>query len=798
MSGKSGVFPWNTLGLDGPASDKQIRKAYASELKALDRQADPEAFQALRHAYEFARQMAADNESDQVQSHRDAIRPEPPEVEEGKATAEDDTPKRQEPVSSTDHNDTESIELPGPVASAAAYQDLLARMRYLIESRDYDVTTWTSLLNDRLLDDLSSGHDFERALVICLSENEFSGRDEIKKFISAGKEWVELIERRYGWIEDGLKFERQFPAHMKLRRAMVAKREILNGDGQKATVLVQTPSVPFDERVVNLVLQPKIVWSAFAAACFAWIRVFQPSESMFIVGPVLLAIGSLFAFGWVFKRFEQPVVTLSSLGNWKLAFLGKYLVGRGLAHLVVGVFAWACFLTMCVFLFAPTEAPRNAPRIHFHDTDRFARVLRQLDTEGENGRLTRHAKQLISEYDPKSQSVDEFLTKLGTPYPLIAFDQFRDRYDIEKKETWELDISAQGDPSPVRAKMMVSCRRTGRCSALIETGALIQVEALAPHVNIISRRLADTPIVQLRADEGDQKHLEPSVLFDTKMDFIVNADTGKLKNWFNRNVNRFSFETLEATAKVTAPTGESILTLTVGLAKPGEIGWRVKGCVASVLSHFEYKPVFEINQNKDALVEDLCSVREEQLILLMRACPQPPGAERTLCPRRTLPVEYERAENSSSHALRTEYFIDPSVPAVHDGVFQEVLDTDGDRFVLAFLDRWSGRTPRMDASTRRKRSEEISDQIIRDYLTVFWNTTLPDSLASYLVEYPEIHDTRTAPTEHTLKEAVRRQPQLTRYYRVDEKAAHAILVDMFAFLSRMKMLRHETIPMRVN
>lgn len=794
MSGKPGVFPWNILGLYGPSPDKEIRKAYARELKSLDRQANPEGFQVLRQAYEFARQVAANDAADQAQSNENAIRPEPPADEEGTATVEEDTLKPQE---STDHNDIEFTELAGPVASATAFQDVLARMRYLVESRDYDVTTWTNLLNDRLLDDLSAGQEFERALVMCLAENEFSGRDEFKKFISADKEWVELIERRYGWMEDGLKFERRFPGHLKLRRAMVAKRELLNKNGQKTAVQYQTPKVPFDERLLNIALQPKVVWGAFAVACFVWIYVFQPIEQIFIVGPVILAIGSSFVFGWIFKRFEQPVITGLSLERWKLVFLSKYLVGRGRAHMVVSVFAWACFLTMGVFLFAPTEAPRNAPRIHFYETDQFARVFHQLDTEGDNGQLSRHSRQVISDYDPQSQSVGELLTQLGTPYPLIAFDQVRDRYDIEKEPDSELLFNAVEDLEPVGAQMMVSCRRTGRCSALIETGALIQVEAFASHVDIVSRRLADTPVVQLSADEGDRKHLEPSVLFETKMDLAINANTRRLSSWFAGSVNRFSFETLEASAKVIAPEDESVLTLTVGLANPSEIGWRALGCTTSIQTLYEYQHIFEINHNNEDLIEELCSVREEQLSLSMRACPQRSGAKRALCPRRMLPVEYVRTESSSIQATRTEYFIDPSVPAISGGIFQEALDTDGDRFVLAFLNRWSGRTTQMGASTR-KRAEEISDQIIRDYLTVFWDTTLPDSLASYLAEYPEVQGERSAPTERKLERAVRRQPQLTRYYRVDETAAHAILVDMFAFLSRMKMLRNETMPVHLN
>lgn len=49
-------WPWNELGIEAPPrSVRDVKKAYARKLKSIDPESQPEAFQGLREAYEYAR-----------------------------------------------------------------------------------------------------------------------------------------------------------------------------------------------------------------------------------------------------------------------------------------------------------------------------------------------------------------------------------------------------------------------------------------------------------------------------------------------------------------------------------------------------------------------------------------------------------------------------------------------------------------------------------------------------------------------------------------------------------------------
>ncbi|MEM8578859.1 MAG: hypothetical protein AAGF60_13485 [Pseudomonadota bacterium] len=53
-------WPWSALGLEGPVDLRSVKRAYAARLKEIDR-SDPDAFGALRDAFDRAKQMAETN-----------------------------------------------------------------------------------------------------------------------------------------------------------------------------------------------------------------------------------------------------------------------------------------------------------------------------------------------------------------------------------------------------------------------------------------------------------------------------------------------------------------------------------------------------------------------------------------------------------------------------------------------------------------------------------------------------------------------------------------------------------------
>lgn len=188
MSAKS--FPWDVLGLTSDATEKDVRRAYAVRLKQIDTAKNPDGFEVLRRAYEAALLSKRRIES---QHHF-----EPVDEDDSADEAEVDD----EPVVAV-----ERVDLTAPFKT----------MLSLVEKRDYSVNAWQRLLNDPLLDTPGANSAFEYALVAALSESEL----KTEYTLSAGKAWRDLIETRYGWVSDGLRYTRQFPRHPDLRQVLV-------------------------------------------------------------------------------------------------------------------------------------------------------------------------------------------------------------------------------------------------------------------------------------------------------------------------------------------------------------------------------------------------------------------------------------------------------------------------------------------------------------------------------------------------------------------------------------------------
>ncbi len=173
------------------ATERDVRRAYATQLKQIDVSKDPATFEVLRGAYEQALFIA---------------RYAQPTVS---ATPE-------EPIEPPAVSATDTAPLPLREDAASPF----VTMRSLVENRDYGAVAWRALLNNPLLDAPEVSARFEHALVKALSENELS----TEFTLSAGPDWYRMIESRYAWVADGLRYARQFPLYADLRQTIVERQ----------------------------------------------------------------------------------------------------------------------------------------------------------------------------------------------------------------------------------------------------------------------------------------------------------------------------------------------------------------------------------------------------------------------------------------------------------------------------------------------------------------------------------------------------------------------------------------------
>lgn len=161
MSRETGAgWPYNVLELDEKTTDrKTVKRAYAKVLKRLDQQADADAFQELRGAYEYALQICAgaampelpqptqeyvlDGETDAIidvaPTHQQAERIVDPrsaqwrliESIHEKSIVEDDEPRIRRIFSKLDLDD--------PVTMQAAEQAVIHFLEELIETNDFGI-----------------------------------------------------------------------------------------------------------------------------------------------------------------------------------------------------------------------------------------------------------------------------------------------------------------------------------------------------------------------------------------------------------------------------------------------------------------------------------------------------------------------------------------------------------------------------------------------------------------------------------------------------------------------------------
>jgi len=189
---------WRILGVARDATEREIRRAYAAKLKQVDMVRDVAGFEALRRAYEIAlaRRRSAPVAADPV--------------------AEETAAEPARPVAAA----RLVIERSPASDPPADPGELFKTMKSLVAKPDYSVEPWLRLLNDPMLDFPQVNDAFEYELVRALSEGEL----DTKLDLSAGPEWRSLVERRYAWVSDGLRYTHQFPRYTYLRDVLAYAR----------------------------------------------------------------------------------------------------------------------------------------------------------------------------------------------------------------------------------------------------------------------------------------------------------------------------------------------------------------------------------------------------------------------------------------------------------------------------------------------------------------------------------------------------------------------------------------------
>lgn len=202
-------YPWNILDLEGTDhSERDVKRAYAKKLKQIDPSQDPEGFQNLRQAYEFAREMAKSQAT--TGSPKPVILRQPaPEIVD-----DFDTPPFETPVLPDLAKPSENAADFGKQYNWVDVEEVSQDAMNLIGAGNYSLDTWSELLCHPALDLPHAISDLESQLV---AEVHLAIQGRRPGGFAAKKAWVQLIEDRFGWLEDGLKFNRHFPEHEVVR-----------------------------------------------------------------------------------------------------------------------------------------------------------------------------------------------------------------------------------------------------------------------------------------------------------------------------------------------------------------------------------------------------------------------------------------------------------------------------------------------------------------------------------------------------------------------------------------------------
>lgn len=231
-------WPWDVLDLDYETADRRaVKRAYARLLKAIDTQADPDGFQALRNAYEtalgyvdynkknaaYGADVSADTQSENQFLDEDG----------GTAFVTPlAAPERQETVLKEPAFDAPEPPIVQPEENTP---DLIFDVKALIDRKKFDGVEWGCVLEKIFLLDFDAADLFEQQLVELLDEY-FIQNSKYPR-APASQSWYLSLDQHFSWFSDGLGFQRRFPQKYDLF-------DLLNTGARDHYLNASAPAVP--------------------------------------------------------------------------------------------------------------------------------------------------------------------------------------------------------------------------------------------------------------------------------------------------------------------------------------------------------------------------------------------------------------------------------------------------------------------------------------------------------------------------------------------------------------------------
>lgn len=226
-------WPWSVLGLDAAPDDpKAVRRAYAKQLKKIDAETDIAGFEALRQAYEAARDMVGG------QRQRRSVTEGMPPRQERKRTvpvsqaltghrppadlpplpkSADELEPRPEPAAipdvtpeipeTTDDAARQAAPAPWVQKDLDDPDTVLQEANRLADSGTLDPKLWKPVLQSEALTEPWVSWEVQNTLVSHLNSYAFGQGMSLRN----QKELFLAIDERFGWHSDGIAFLRRFP-----------------------------------------------------------------------------------------------------------------------------------------------------------------------------------------------------------------------------------------------------------------------------------------------------------------------------------------------------------------------------------------------------------------------------------------------------------------------------------------------------------------------------------------------------------------------------------------------------------